>query len=64
MRRVSYVLLVLLLLLAEGGIVWAQRREEPLRRAPSFDLPLEGGGRLRLDDLRGRIILLVFFKPG
>ncbi len=56
--------LVALALLGVGIGAVAQNGEEILRRAPAFDLPLEGGGRLRLEDLRGRIILLVFFKPG
>jgi thioredoxin-dependent peroxiredoxin len=29
--------------------------------APDFDLPTNGGGRLRLSDLRGRRVVLWFY---
>jgi peroxiredoxin Q/BCP len=30
--------------------------------APGFDLPELGGGRLRLEDLRGRPLILTFLR--
>ncbi len=42
----------------------AQETADRLRRAPSFALQ-EGSGRfLELEELRGKLVLLVFFKPG
>jgi peroxiredoxin len=42
----------------------AQESVDRLRRAPSFALQ-EGSGRiLELKDLRGKLVLLIFFKPG
>jgi peroxiredoxin Q/BCP len=34
---------------------------QPGSLAPAFDLPTDGGGRIRLDDLRGRKTVLYFY---
>jgi peroxiredoxin Q/BCP len=34
---------------------------EPGRPAPEFDLPTDGGGRVRLQDLRGKAVVLYFY---
>ena len=31
------------------------------QKAPGFDLPTDGGGRVRLEDLRGRPVVLYFY---
>ena len=31
------------------------------QKAPGFDLPTDGGGRLRLEDFAGRPVVLYFF---
>ncbi|MDP7034674.1 MAG: hypothetical protein QF752_09310 [Planctomycetota bacterium] len=55
---------ILLLLVFLGGWGMAQESVDRLRRAPSFALQ-EGSGRiLELKDLRGKLVLLIFFKPG
>ncbi|HYF24080.1 MAG TPA: peroxiredoxin [Caulobacteraceae bacterium] len=34
---------------------------QPGSKAPEFDLPADGGGRVRLADLRGRTVVLYFY---
>ena len=34
---------------------------EPGTKAPAFDLPTDGGGRLKLSDLKGKAVVLYFY---
>jgi peroxiredoxin len=61
-------LLGLVIALLVANVVWIARNCDALRsvgpgaRAPGFDLPTLGGDRVRLQDLRGRVVLVDFWS--
>lgn len=65
-RRRAVRGLAALVLLAAAGLAaagaWRLLRPGPPPPAPAFDLPEAGGGRLSLEQLRGRPVVLVFFR--
>jgi peroxiredoxin len=67
-RYSGIALLGLVVTLLVANVVWIARNCDSLRsvgpgtRAPEFDLPTLGGDRVRLKDLRGRVVLIDFWS--
>lgn len=67
-RYSGVALLGLVIVLLTVNVVWIARNCHSLRsvgpgtRAPAFDLPTVGGDRVRLKDLRGRVVLIDFWS--
>lgn len=67
-RYSGIALLGLVIALLVANAFWIARNCNALRsvgpgaRAPDFDLPTIGGDRIRLSDLRGRVVLIDFWS--
>ncbi len=67
-RPSGLVLLGLVVVLLVANLVWIFRNCDSLRSvgpgasAPTFDLPTISGGRVRLADLRGQVVLMDFWS--
>lgn len=67
-RYSGMALLGLVVALFFANVVWISRNCNALRsvgpgtQAPEFDLPTLGGDRVRLKDLRGRVVLIDFWS--
>jgi hypothetical protein len=64
-RRLTWALIVSLLLAGAGGWLWWSRPSQPGEPAPDFALPASTGEIVRLEDYRGKQpIVLVFYMVG